>query len=62
LLLEAYVFSTFGTIALVPSIVSFVLAGSMLLLTVFGLVHLRRVPEDQEFPKALGGKGAPVGA
>lgn len=51
LLLEAYAFSTFGTIALVASIVSFVLAGIMLLLTLFGLVHLRRVPEDQEFPK-----------
>jgi len=52
LLLEAYAFWTFGQIALVASIVSFVLAGIMLVLTLFGLVHLRRVPEDQEFPKA----------
>ncbi len=51
LLLEAYAFSTFGEIALVASIISFVLAGVMLLLTVLGLLHLRRVPEDQEFPK-----------
>ncbi len=51
LLLEAYAFSTFGTIALVASIVSFVLAGVMLVLTLFGLLHLRRVPEDEEFPK-----------
>ena len=51
LLLEAYAFSTFGEIALVASIISFVLAGVMLLLTLLGLVHLRRVPEDQEFPK-----------
>jgi len=51
LLLEAYAFSTFGTIALVAAIVSFVLAGVMLVLTLFGLLHLRRVPEDQEFPK-----------
>jgi hypothetical protein len=51
LLLEAYAFSTFGTIALVASIVSFVLAGVMLVLTLFGLLHLRRVPEDQEFPQ-----------
>ncbi len=51
LLLEAYAFSTFGTIALVASIVSFVLAGVMLVLTLFGLLHLRRVPEDQDFPK-----------
>jgi hypothetical protein len=51
LLLEAYAFWTFGQIALVAAIVSFVLAGIMLLLTVFGLLHLRRVPADQEFPK-----------
>jgi len=52
LLLEAYAFSTFGQIALVASIVSFVLAGIMLVLSLFGVVHLRRVPEDQEFPRA----------
>ncbi len=52
LLLEAYAFWTFGQIALVASIVSFVLAGLMLVLTLFGVLHLRRVPEDQEFPKA----------
>ena len=51
LLLEAYAFSTFGEIALVASIISFVLAGVMLLLTLLGVVHLRRVPEDQDFPK-----------
>ena len=51
LLLEAYAFSTFGEIALVASIVSFVLAGVMLLLTLLGVMHVRRVPEDQEFPK-----------
>jgi hypothetical protein len=51
LLLEAYAFGTFGQIALAASIVSFVLAGIMLLLTLFGLFHIRRVPEDQEFPK-----------
>jgi len=52
LLLEAYAFWTFGQIALVAAIVSFVLAGVMLVLTLFGVLHLRRVPEDQEFPKA----------
>jgi hypothetical protein len=51
LLLEAYAFSTFGQIALVASIVSFVLAGVMLMLTLIGMVHLRRVPADQEVPK-----------
>ncbi len=54
LLLEAYAFWTFGQIALVAAIVSFVLAGIMLILTVLGVLHLRRVPEDQEFPKAHG--------
>ena len=62
LLLEAYAFGTFGQIALVASIVSFVLAGIMLVLTLFGVVHLRRVPEDQEFPRARDGKGAHVSA
>ncbi|MDR3649048.1 MAG: hypothetical protein P4L20_08160, partial [Acidimicrobiales bacterium] len=52
LLLEAYAFWTFGQIALVAAIVSFVLAGIMLVLTLFGVLHLRRVPADQEFPKA----------
>jgi hypothetical protein len=51
LLLEAYAFSTFGQIALFASIISFVLAGVMLVLTLLGLLHIRRVPEDQEFPK-----------
>src|ERR1700688_480407 len=53
LLLAAYAFGTCAQIALVASIVSFVLAGIMVLLTLCGLVHLRRVPEDQEFPKVL---------
>ncbi len=52
LLLEAYAFGTFGQIALVAGIVSFVLAGIMLLLTLFGLLHFRRVPADAEFPAA----------
>jgi hypothetical protein len=50
LLLEAYAFGTFGQIALVASIVSFILAGIMLVLTMFGLLHFRRVPDDAEFP------------
>ena len=51
LLLEAYAFWTIGQVALVGAIVSFVLAGIMLVLTVLGMLHLRRVPEDAEFPK-----------
>ena len=52
LLLEAYSFWTFGQIALVAAIVSFVLAGVMLVLSVLGFVHWRRVGEDAEFPRA----------
>ncbi|HUY21558.1 MAG TPA: hypothetical protein VMV22_04380 [Acidimicrobiales bacterium] len=52
LLLEAYAFWTIGQVALVGAIVSFVLAGIMLVLTLLGMFHLRRVPEDAEFPKA----------
>ena len=50
LLLEAYAFWTFGQIALYAAIASFVLAGVMLVLTLFGLLHFRRAPEDAEFP------------
>jgi hypothetical protein len=48
LLLEAYAFSMFGTIALVSAIVSFALAAVMLILVLLGLWHTRRVPEDAE--------------
>jgi len=51
LLLEAYSFWTFGQIALVAAIVSFVLAGVMLLLAVAGVVHWRRVSGDEQFPR-----------
>jgi hypothetical protein len=51
LLLEAYAFGTIGEVAFVGAIVAFALAGVMLLLTLFGMLHLRRVPEDAEFPK-----------
>jgi hypothetical protein len=50
LLLEAYAFWTFGQIALFAAIASFILAGIMLMLTLFGLLHFRRVPADAEFP------------
>jgi len=51
LLLEAYGFWTFGQIAFIASIISFALGGVMLLLTLLGLVHWARVPEDLEFPR-----------
>ena len=41
----------FGEIAFIASIASFVLAGLMLVLTVLGLLHYRRVGEDAEFPR-----------
>jgi hypothetical protein len=62
LLLEAYAFGTFGQIALVAAVCSFVLAGIMLLLTVAGLWHFRRVPADAEFPAVHAKKAVPVPA
>jgi len=52
LLLEAYSFWTFGQIALVAAIISFVLCGVMLVLSVLGFMHWRRVAEDVQFPRA----------
>ena len=49
LLLEAYAFSEFGTIAYVAAICSFVLAGIMALLSALGFWHLRRVNPSEEF-------------
>lgn len=49
LLLEAYAFSEFGTIANVASVCSFVLAGLMGLLSLLGFWHLRRVEPSEEF-------------
>jgi hypothetical protein len=48
LLLNAYALSTMGTIALYGAIASFVGAGLLLVLSLLGLAHLRRVPETQE--------------
>jgi hypothetical protein len=48
LLLEAYAFGTFATIALVAGISAFVLAGIMALLVAFGFWHARRTPADAE--------------
>jgi hypothetical protein len=62
LLLEAYAFGTFGQIALVASVVSFILAGIMLVLTLFGLLHFRRVPQDAEFPAVRTTARVPVPA
>jgi hypothetical protein len=48
LLLEAYAFGTFATIALVAGISAFILAGLMLLLVAFGFWHARRTNEATE--------------
>ena len=48
LLLEAYAFSVFATIALWAGIASFVLAALLLILVGFGFWHARRVPETAE--------------
>ena len=53
LLLEAYAFSVFATIALWAGIASFVLAALLLILVGFGFWHARRVPETAEIlPRA----------
>jgi hypothetical protein len=48
LLLEAYGFSEFGTIALFSAIACFILAGVMALLCGFGVWHLRRTNPAEE--------------
>jgi len=47
-MLNAYAFGQMGTIALYGAIVSFVAAGLMLVLSLLGLGHLRRVPEEAQ--------------
>ena len=48
LLLEAYGFSVFATIAFWGAIAAFVLAGLMALLVLFGVLHARRTDEAKE--------------
>lgn len=48
MLLQAYAFGTIGSIAFIASICSFILAGLMLLLSIFGFVHMRRTPADAQ--------------
>jgi hypothetical protein len=51
MLLEAYGFWTFGQIALIAAIASYIAACLMLILSVFGFVHLRRTaPENEILP------------
>lgn len=48
LLLNAYAFGTMGKIAGIAAVGAFVGAGIMFLLTLLGLLHLRRTPGDAE--------------
>jgi hypothetical protein len=48
LLLEAYAFGTFATIALVAGVSAFILAGLMVLLVAFGFWHARRTDDAKE--------------
>src|SRR5665811_2078082 len=50
MLLEAYAFSMFGTIAVIGGIVAMILGGILFLMTIAGWVHYRKVPETQQFP------------
>ena len=52
LLLEAYSFSIFGSLAFDGALAAFCAAFLMLVLTGLGLWHTRRTPATQEFPKA----------
>jgi hypothetical protein len=45
-LLTAYAFGTLGSIAAKAALVSLAGAGVMLLLSILGLVHIRRTPKD----------------
>jgi hypothetical protein len=47
LLLESYGFWKLGQLALIGAIVAFVLGGIMLILTIIGFVHLRRVSPSE---------------
>ncbi len=60
-LLDAYAFWTFGRIAFIAGIISFILAGVMAILTILGFIHLRRVPPTAEvFAPDVGETSAPA--
>ena len=48
LLLNAYAFGTMGQLALVAAVVSFAGAAILLILSLFGLMHARRVTPEEE--------------
>lgn len=59
LLLNAYAFGTMGTIAFVASMVAYVGAALLLILSLIGLAHLRRVDPSEEL-LATPGKQRPA--
>lgn len=58
LLLNAYAFWKMSQIAMVAAVVSFIGAGVMLLLSVLGFLHLRRVKPDEELLSKLSAQAA----
>jgi hypothetical protein len=60
LLLNAYAFWKMGQIALYGAIAAFAGAGLMLVLSILGLAHLRRVPVEQEVRLGSGVRPATV--
>ena len=48
LLLNAYGFWKMGQIMLIGAIVAFAAAAALLIMSVFGVVHLRRIPAEAE--------------
>ena len=62
MLLNAYAFGTMGTIALWGALVSFIGAAVMLLLSLLGLAHLRRVPIEAEVQLGVPHRSAPLTA
>jgi hypothetical protein len=60
MLLEAYGFWTIGQIALIAAIAAYAAAGLMLILSVFGFVHLRRTTADTEILPRLAAHAQPA--
>lgn len=62
MLLEAYGFGKFGQIAGISAIAAFIGAALMLILSLGGLVHLRRTAPEKEILANLATKGAAEGS
>ena len=60
MLLNAYAFGTMGKIAMYAAWASFIGAAAMLVLSVLGFAHLRRVPAEAEVRLGAGAKATPA--